>query len=436
MAEARGDGKTSFAAVTIDVAAGLDLLSASLASGLELVAYWEQPSEGIAAAALGSAAVRTADDAVGAFALIEELARPQAIALRGALPAVGPWFGGVAFDLQKRSTGAWSGFPTARWVLPELLLVSTPSGTALTAFAALSGEDLAATHGRLERQLHATAQRLSAPARFREGTSIRALREDRGDWNRLIETALHAIDGERLTKVVAARDIAVECASPVPIPTVLDRLRRAGPNCTTFLVRGEDGAAFVGATPELLCAVEDRRLNTVALGGSRMGDDPTWPTEKELREHGAIVDFIAQGLRPICTELVVADGPHELRLSRLSHLQTPIHGSLRDGAGIADVVQALHPTPAVGGAPRIRALEFLREHEGLERGWYAGAVGWIGPGRAELRVALRCALIRHDQAQVFVGAGIVAGSTAEAEWSETSAKARTALAALGASDAA
>jgi len=85
----------------------------------------------------------------------------------------------------------------------------------------------------------------------------------------------------------------------------------------------------------------------------------------------------------------------------------------------------------VGGAPRARALEFLREHEGLDRGWYAGAVGWLGAGRADLRVALRCVLVRNELAQIFVGAGIVAGSDPSSEWTETVVKAQVALAALG-----
>src|SRR5438105_3059657 len=98
----------------------------------------------------------------------------------------------------------------------------------------------------------------------------------------------------------------------------------------------------------------------------------------------------------------------------------------------ADATSALHPTPAVGGVPKDAALRFIREHEGIDRGLYAGLVGWVGEGRAELAVALRSALVRGRRARLFVGAGIVEGSSAETEWEETELKARALLDALGA----
>jgi isochorismate synthase EntC len=98
---------------------------------------------------------------------------------------------------------------------------------------------------------------------------------------------------------------------------------------------------------------------------------------------------------------------------------------------LSEVVSALHPTPAVGGVPRDRALRFLAEHEDLDRGWYAGPVGWVGDGAAELAVAIRSAMFRGGQADLFVGAGVVAGSTAEGEWLETEAKSFTLLEAIG-----
>jgi isochorismate synthase EntC len=105
---------------------------------------------------------------------------------------------------------------------------------------------------------------------------------------------------------------------------------------------------------------------------------------------------------------------------------------LRENVSVADLLTALHPTPATGGSPRTPALEFLRRHEGWQRGWYAGAVGCLGPGRADLAVGIRSALLRGEEAWVFAGAGIVAGSNSDAEWDETALKTRTMLDALGA----
>ncbi len=119
-------------------------------------------------------------------------------------------------------------------------------------------------------------------------------------------------------------------------------------------------------------------------------------------------------------------------LANVAHLYTPVVARLGRGRGIAEVAAALHPTPAVGGVPSAAALRFLAEHEALDRGLYAGLVGWVGDGRAELAVALRSALIRGRRARLFVGSGIVEGSSPESEWEETEMKARALLDALGA----
>jgi isochorismate synthase EntC len=116
------------------------------------------------------------------------------------------------------------------------------------------------------------------------------------------------------------------------------------------------------------------------------------------------------------------------------HLRTGIRAELHEGVTAAQVVGALHPTPAVGGVPRDHSLGFLHEHEALDRGWYAGPVGWIGPTGAHMVVALRSALVRGSHARLFVGAGIVRGSSSAAEWRETEMKGLAMLRALGGGD--
>jgi isochorismate synthase EntC len=123
--------------------------------------------------------------------------------------------------------------------------------------------------------------------------------------------------------------------------------------------------------------------------------------------------------------------PAVLALKHVVHLRTGIQAQLREDVGPVALVTALHPTPAVGGAPRERALRFLGEHEALDRGWYAGPVGWVGPQRAHLVVALRSALVEGARARLFVGAGIVQGSDPAAEWRETELKGVAMRRALG-----
>jgi isochorismate synthase len=244
---------------------------------------------------------------------------------------------------------------------------------------------------------------------------------------------LAEIDAGALEKVVLARPIEVVGAAVDPVG-VLARARAAVPSCTTFLCRGRDGAAFVGSTPEKLCRIEGRSLTTHALASSAavdrtgsLGED-----DKDRREHRAVVDGIQGSLAPLCEAVEVASAPETVRLSYISHLRTPVHATLRPKVSAVEAVLALHPTAAVGGTPREPARRFLAEQEGFDRGWYAGAVGWIGPRGVDLRVGLRSALLTPGRATVYVGAGIVRGSTAEGEWRETRMKSRLMLAALGA----
>jgi isochorismate synthase len=244
-----------------------------------------------------------------------------------------------------------------------------------------------------------------------------------------VERALNAIASRALGKVVLAREIEVEGSSSFDSTQILTRLRLAVPGCTLFLIRAARGEVFIGATPETLCRIRGDRLETEAIAGSapERGESPS---DKEAREHRAVVDGISDALQPLCFELDIDAAPGVLGLPHLLHLRTAIRCRLRTGVTPSKVVSALHPTPAVGGTPRARALEFLAEHENLDRGWYAGAIGWLGEEGAHLAVAIRSALIQGPAARLFVGAGIVAGSTPEAEWNETEAKSLTLLEAI------
>lgn len=317
----------------------------------------------------------------------------------------GPWFGGWSFDR------------TERWVLPRVLAWWAAGRT----WAAAFGDDAEATLGRI-----------GEAEPVIEVPQARAQPGDRAKWNALIEAALARIASGKLGKVVLARAITVEARAPFEERRILKALEGRFPSCRTFLLREPDGAAFVGATPETLCRVRGRLLQTEALAGTGTGDE-LLSSQKDLREHAWVVEQIVETLRPMTVRLDVAEAPAIKRLANLSHLWTPIEGELREGVEGIAAARALHPTPAVGGTPRDAAIEFQRSHEGFDRGGYAGAVGARGEDSLELCVAIRSARVRGNQAQVFVGAGIVAGSTPDAEWAETERKALAMFGALGVS---
>ena len=339
--------------------------------------------------------------------------------------APGPWLGAAAFD--GRVGPSWAGFAAQRWVLPALLSWSVNGRHFLATFGA----------GSLARRALDDARRdLSTRAPVEEPVSHSAHLVDdpgaRGRWDLLVARALREIGSGALDKVVLARSIEVEADHQLDPGAIAAALRERHPSCRTFVVRG-DGAAFVGATPEVLCRVEGRSLFTEALAGSARPSEGAalLGRSKELREHRWVVDHLVQHLSPVAGSVQYSPEPRIRELANVAHLITPISAQLNAGRGAADVVAALHPTPAVAGVPTAAALRFLAAHEELDRGLYAGLVGWVGPGRAELAVALRSALLRGRRARIFVGAGIVEGSTPEGEWAETELKACALLDAVG-----
>ncbi len=339
------------------------------------------------------------------------------------LPA-GPWFGGWAFD-EARS---WPGFDAERWVLPEVLAFWDGERATLVAFGA-AGTERELLEARLNQVVEVEPVSQRQP--------LRRVEEDRVAFEALVDAALGALRPGGLTKLVVARELTVEGVSPIPERVVLKALEARNPSCWTFLVRGRTGAAFIGASPELLCDSTTAIFRTEALAGTARLDEgeALLRNEKDLREHRAVVDDLRARLDGFVERLEVASEPQLKRLATVAHLHTPISAILRQGVSALQVARALHPTPAVAGVPRGPATEWLARHEGFSRGWYTGAVGARGPAGLTLAVALRSALLEGPRARVFVGAGVVKGSTPAAEWLETERKATTMCAALGVEDA-
>ena len=378
-----------------------------------------------------SAAIR----APGHVELMEAVARSEVVTEGGDARPPAPWFGGFAFDATAPLDRWWEAFPPA-WALVPRLLLGTDGHTAqLLAFARVGEDGLVAARER------AAATLTQAHARLEDRSSdVRApvrlphpRPQDRSAWDGLVSEALAAFASGHLRKVVLARALEIEADAPLALPVVRERMRSIAGPAVGYELRAEDGTTLLGASPERLFTLEAGRLETQALASSAAPGELDRLTggRKEAREHAAVVESIRAALLPLSSEVEIGAAPEPLALGYVSHLHTPVRARLRSGVTPADVVRALHPTAAVGGTPRDEALAFLRTHERLARGWYAGAIGWLGADRADLRVALRCALVRGNAARLFSGAGCVPGSTAEGEWTETAVKARFMLRAFG-----
>jgi isochorismate synthase len=256
-----------------------------------------------------------------------------------------------------------------------------------------------------------------------------------------VEEATRRIRAGELDKVVLARTIEVSAGRAFDPRRLAHRLRAVDPHAYAFIAPAGEGV-LVGASPELLVARHgtDVRANPLAGSAPRSGDpaedranaDRLAASAKDRDEHAIVVDAIASTLQPLCTTLTWDREPELRETPNVWHLSTRFRGHLRDPAPSAlELALLLHPTPAVGGAPRDPALELLGQLEGFDRGGYAGPVGWVdADGNGEWAIALRCALLQDERATLYAGAGIVGASDPVAEREETERKFRAFLEAL------
>lgn len=462
LVSARGrTGSAPLISTTLAVGAldPIDLFAAARSLDLEAV-LWLRPSAGRSIVGIGRAwatgtsgpdrfaAASTAWRAVLADAL-ESVATTR-------MPESGPTLlGGLGFSGQTpEANQPWSPFGPASLVLPAFSVVRNRAQTALT--VAIGPDQVPGLDpGRLERQWDAIAQEASrgrpAPAGEATGSLDVAIetgrlqvideRPERAGWDRTVGLFAGAVGRGRIDKVVLARRVVYRAAADLDVVAALRHLARTAPESTTFAFT-RDATTFLGASPERLVRTVGRSFETVAIAGSAArGRDATedarfaaalLASEKDREEHAVVVDTLRASLAPIVEELHVAETPAILPLRHLQHLETPVSGRLRAEAGLLALAQRLHPTPAVGGAPRGVALDLIAAHEGFDRGWYAGPIGWLGAdGDGELMVALRCGLVTGKEATLFAGCGIVADSDPEREWQESQLKLRTMIAALG-----
>jgi isochorismate synthase len=405
---------------------------------------WLQPDRGFSLVAIGEAwAARPSagpdrfSAVSGAWSALLQRAVIDSDGPRGSGPVL---LGGFSFDDAPAPSAVWQGFEPACMVLPAALLTTTAEGAWLT----LSWRVGSSPHPEsIVRTWETVAQAATKGEVARSAPSLRLVghRPEPAAWRDSVARLAGAVGRGRLDKAVLARRVDLAASSDIDVTAVLAGLATSAPESTLFAIsRGT--RCFVGATPERLVSLAGRELRTVAMAGSarRMADASAddalalglLGSDKEHEEHAVVVAMLREALAPVAERLDVAVRPEIVRLRHVQHLVTPISGRLRDDADVLALVQRLHPTPAVGGAPRQLALELIAEEERIERGWYAAPLGWIDHrGDGEFVVALRSGVVHGSEVSLFAGCGIVADSDPEREWDESAAKLQALGSALG-----
>jgi menaquinone-specific isochorismate synthase len=260
---------------------------------------------------------------------------------------------------------------------------------------------------------------------WREGTLSET------QWESRVAQAIAKIDKTEIDKVVLARDLIAATDAPIDVRPILNTLATNYPATWVFAVDG-----LIGATPELLLRLSRGMVTSRVLAGTipKTGDDARdlalaaslARSSKDLEEHEYAVRSVAEALEPFCSSTNVPDAPFVLHLANVMHLATDVTGALLESKHHVDafsLLKSLHPSAAVCGTPRNIAFDVIDEIEGMNRGRYAGPVGWIDArGDGELGIALRSGQVTGDEIRIFAGCGIVAGSDPAVELAESNAK--------------
>ena len=441
LARARTSGQATLASVTgiSPRAADPSAIAASSRRADEPWFCLEQPDrDGWALAALGSVReLRGAGD--GRFV---ELARQwRDLAARAlADPAEGPpgsglvAVGGLAFAPDGAASPAWQGFAPASLIVPEVAIARRGGRCWITVNLEVHPDDTAAqlstrVEVRLD-ELREAPLPLLDPAPVGDYEVVSTMPPSH--YEEAVARAVERIVAGEVEKVVLAREVEVHAPVAHDPSAVLGLLREAFPSCYVFAV-GRTDATFMAASPELLVRREGQRASTVALAGStRRSADPAvddhlgeqlLQSDKDRHENAIVARRIVRALRPHSVWVTAAPEPSLVRVANIQHLGAAIRAQLAAPIDAIELAGLLHPTPAVGGEPAASAQAMIPALEGLDRGWYAGPVGWVdAAGDGEFCVALRCALLRGPLAHCYAGGGIVRGSDPAAELAETEVK--------------
>jgi salicylate biosynthesis isochorismate synthase/menaquinone-specific isochorismate synthase len=441
----------ALAAVTVSVDAATDPTAVACASRRAGEPWFvvEQPDrERSAVAALGCAA---ALEAHGPRRFAEVAARWRALigTAHHDVPdgprATGPLaVGGFAFAPDGGAAPHWSGFAPASLHVPEVSFARRGEDVRMTLCAVAGPDD---TPEELCERLCARAAELRDaplplfdPAPAGRTQVVGAMPPEH--YEGAVARAVERIGAGDFEKIVLAREVQVHAPADHDPGAVLAVLREGFPQCYVFAV-GRGDATFLAASPELLIRRDGLRAGTLALAGStRRSADPAVDdhlgeqllrSPKNREEQAIVTRRITRALRPSSVWVTAAEDPVVVKMANIQHLATPIRAQLARPVSAVELAGVLHPTPAVGGEPLADAAPVIPMLEGMDRGWYAGPIGWTDANEdGEFCVALRCALLRGPLARCYAGVGVVRDSDPAAELAETEVKLQALLPVLAA----
>lgn len=412
--------------------------------------YWKSLDDQMMITGLGIAKSFETDKEDARFQCIEEKWNDfldQGVMINPfSIQGTGPLlFGGFTFDPLNAKRDEWSNFPNGLFYLPTLMQTIYKGITYLTINIVCMPDD---NLGRIEqvesieRQLMNDEQKLVS--NLLEAVLINQQEIQPLEWKKAVKSVIKVLNESDMEKVVLARKMKLTFDKRVESDVILNRLWHEQHHSFIFCMEAMDHC-FIGATPERLINKKGEIVFSTCLAGStaRSGD-PTIDEElgqkllndeKNRYEHQLVVSMIRKVLEKYCEKLDIPAHPVLMKIRDIQHLYTPVSGKLLKEYSILQLIADLHPTPALGGVPKLEAMKLIRESEAMDRGFYAAPIGWMDyRGNGEFAVALRSGLMMGKEAYIYAGCGVMADSDPDEEYEETKIKFRPMIRSLGGQD--
>ncbi len=350
-------------------------------------------------------------------------------------------FGGFSF-FDHNVGKNWSDFGAASFTLPKWSIIKNGALTLVTVTIRIEKNESVDDHIIRIEDIFENLDDLSTAKNYEpvpnSGTSysVEIPDSDSPDffkWKHTIDKATHEISQNKYEKIVLARKLNIKTEHEICDTHILNRLRNQYPDCYSFLIRQNEHSSFIGCTPERLASFNKDYILTEGLAGSTpRGETATedarleaelLTSKKDLEEHKFVVNAITKNLNSFADNVEIPKKPSVKKLTNVQHLYTPIRAHIKENVSKTQLLNNLHPTPAVGGYPREEAISNISRFEGFERGWYASPIGWINAnGNGEFIVGIRSGLIKKEEVIFYAGCGIVSQSDPLKEWEETNLK--------------
>jgi menaquinone-specific isochorismate synthase len=408
--------------------------------------FWKDPNGNQVIVGIGVAKQLQTDQPNGRFDSIEaewqQLVKYTVTCGEQSKTGTGPAiFGGFAFDPLKKKTGLWSKFSDSLFHIPKYMLSFIDGEFYFTTNVFCTQHDDSELFDKVYKDRLDLLQAVNQKQEFFYPSIVKMEEINADEWKQSVTSLVESFADSNLKKVVVARELRLQFKDAAQVEKVLTHLLEEQKESFIFAFE-VNGDCFIGASPERLVKKEETRVFSTCLAGSiargsTLEEDQLLgrtllEDQKNLVEHQYVVDMIKEAMEETCEDVILPVKPQLMKTKYIQHLYTPVIGKSREGTSILDIVNRLHPTPALGGVPKELAITKIREIEELDRGFYAAPIGWQDSrGNGEFAVAIRSALMQGKEASLFAGCGVVADSEAESEYIETSIKFRPMLTALG-----